>query len=101
MAVISNSRAYPLDTSSYIRRFYIYFSFERKINGVSAKFFEFVLFNGNDRSESINFLFFEKKRGEKFGKLEKMFVGIKVDIATAIGQECFRLKIWPAAVTYN
>lgn len=34
------------------------------------------------------------KKGGKFEKLEKMFVGIKVDIATAIGQECFRLKIW-------
>lgn len=44
---------------------YIYLGFERKINGVSAKFFEFVPFNGNDRSESINFLFFEKKKGGK------------------------------------
>ena len=60
----------------------------------------FLLMEMIDQNRLI-FSSLKKKGGEKFGKLEKMFVGIKVDIATAIGQECFRLKIWPAAVTYN
>lgn len=43
----------------------------------------------------------DRRELHQHGNVRVSWVRIKVDIATPSYQECFRLKIWPAAFTYN